>query len=73
MKSIIKHRNFSKGALILVVALTLQSCFVAKDYVRPELPVNEALYRTDNLPTDSISIADVSWKTYLQIQYFNNI
>ena len=38
MKSIIKHRNFSKGALILVVALTLQSCFVAQDYVRPELP-----------------------------------
>jgi NodT family efflux transporter outer membrane factor (OMF) lipoprotein len=69
MKVNIKHRNFSKGALILVVALTLQSCFVAQDYVRPELPVSEALYRTDNLPTDSVSIADVSWKTLFTDQY----
>ena len=65
----IKHRNFSKGALILVVALTLQSCFVAQDYVRPELPVSETLYRTDNLPSDSVSIADVSWKTLFTDQY----
>lgn len=69
MKVNIKHRNFSKGALILVVALTLQSCFVAQDYVRPELPVSDALYRTDNLPTDSVSIADVSWKTLFTDQY----
>ena len=70
MKSIIKHRNFSKGALILIVAVTLQSCFVAQDYVRPELDLEtEALYRTENLPTDSISIADVSWKTLFTDQY----
>ena len=70
MKSIIKHRNFSKGALILVVALTLQSCFVAQDYVRPDLDIKtEALYRTENLPIDSISIADVSWKTLFTDQY----
>ena len=69
MKVNIKNKNFSKGALILVVALTLQSCFVAQDYVRPELPVSDALYRTDNLPTDSVSIADVSWKTLFTDQY----
>ena len=70
MKSIIKHRNFSKGALLVVVALTLQSCFVAKDYVRPDLQTEtEALYRTDNLPTDSVSIADVSWKNLFTDQY----
>ena len=70
MKSIIKHRNFSKGALILVVALTLQSCFVAQDYARPELDIEtETLYRTDNLPSDSVSIADVSWKTLFSDQY----
>jgi multidrug efflux system outer membrane protein len=63
MKLIIKHRNFCKCILLLVVALTLQSCFVAQDYVRPELVETEALYRTDNLPADSVSIADVSWKT----------
>ena len=70
MKSILKHRNFSKGALILVVALTLQSCFVAQDYVRPDLDAEtQALYRTDNLPTDSVSIADVSWKNLFTDQY----
>jgi len=70
MKSIIKHRNFSKGALLLIVALTLQSCFVAKDYVRPDIETEtEALYRTENLPIDSVSIADVSWKTLFTDQY----
>ena len=70
MKSILKHRNFSKGALILVVALTLQSCFVAQDYVRPDLDAEtQALYRTENLPTDSVSIADVSWKNLFTDQY----
>ncbi len=69
MKVNIIHKNFSKGAVLLVVALTLQSCFVAQDYVRPELPIEDALYRTDNLPTDSVSIADVSWKTLFTDQY----
>ncbi|WP_417859836.1 efflux transporter outer membrane subunit [Winogradskyella sediminis] len=73
MKSIIKHRNFSKGALLLVVGVTLQSCFVAQDYVRPDIQSEtEALYRTDNLPTDSVSMADVSWKTLFTDQYLQN-
>ncbi|MDO7171994.1 efflux transporter outer membrane subunit [Mariniflexile sp. AS56] len=62
MKSIIKHRNFSKIMLLGLVLITLESCFVAKDYERP-LVETEALYRTDNLPTDSVSMANVSWKT----------
>ncbi|ALJ06834.1 hypothetical protein APS56_11625 [Pseudalgibacter alginicilyticus] len=63
MKSILKHKNLSKGALLIVVGLTLQSCFVAKDYTRSDLDIEtEALYRTENLPMDSLSIADVSWK-----------
>ncbi|WP_372752919.1 efflux transporter outer membrane subunit [Mariniflexile sp.] len=70
MISIIKHRNFNKVALILVVALTLQSCFVAKDYERPDLKTEtEALYRTENLPKDSLSMADVSWKTLFTDSY----
>ncbi len=73
MKRIIKHRNFSNAALVLGIALTLQSCFVAQDYVRPELEAEtEALYRTENLPTDSVSIADVSWKTLFTDQYLQN-
>lgn len=64
MKSIITHRNISKSILVLIVALTLQSCFVAQDYIRPGLPeVTQELYRTDNLPIDSLSMADLSWKT----------
>ncbi|WP_299100390.1 efflux transporter outer membrane subunit [uncultured Winogradskyella sp.] len=70
MKSIIIHRNFSKGVLLIIVALTIQSCFVAKDYKRPDLTAEtEALYRTENLPTDSVSIADVSWKTLFTDKY----
>ncbi|MBU2928124.1 efflux transporter outer membrane subunit [Winogradskyella psychrotolerans] len=70
MISIIKHRNFSKGALFVILALTLQSCFVAKDYTRPDIQSEtEALYRTDNLPTDSVSMADVSWKNLFTDQY----
>ncbi|MCK7589310.1 efflux transporter outer membrane subunit [Subsaxibacter sp. CAU 1640] len=62
MNSIIKNRRLQIGLVLVVSAFTLQSCFVAKDYQRPELPETENLYRTDNLPTDSISMADVSWK-----------
>ena len=70
MKSIKIHRNFSKGILLLLVAVTLQSCFVAKEYTRPELTTEtEALYRTENLPTDSLSFADVSWKNLFTDQY----
>lgn len=70
MKSIIKHRSLSKGALLLVVAITLQSCFVARDYVRPDLDIEtENLYRTENLPKDSVSMADVSWKNLFTDQY----
>ncbi|MBU2940953.1 efflux transporter outer membrane subunit [Lacinutrix sp. C3R15] len=70
MKTIIRHKNFSKGALLLLVAFTLQSCFVAEDYVRPDVTTEtEALYRTENLPTDSLSIADVSWKNLFTDQY----
>lgn len=70
MKTIITHKNFSKGTLLLIVAITLQSCFVAQDYTRPELNIEtEALYRTENLPADSISMADISWKTLFTDQY----
>ena len=47
--------------LVLSVPFLLVSCFAAKDYERPEV-VNEANYRTDNLPQDTLTIATVSWK-----------
>ncbi|SRX52517.1 efflux transporter outer membrane subunit [Aequorivita sp. CIP111184] len=47
--------------LIVSVPFLLVSCFAAKDYIRPEV-VNEANYRTDNLPQDTLTIATISWK-----------
>ncbi len=61
--------------------LLLQSCFVAKNYERPEVET-ENLYRTDNLPQDSVSFASVSYKdlftdshlkTYIQKGLENNL
>ncbi len=46
-----------------ITLIGLQSCFVAKDYERPQQEViNEAYFRTDQLSKDSISLADVSWR-----------
>ncbi len=46
--------------LLTIIPILMQSCFSAKDYVRPSLE-NEALYRTDYVMTDSLSMATVSW------------
>src|SRR5690554_6286003 len=51
-----------KISLVTLVFLTLQSCFVAKDYVRPENVVESERFRTDQLPQDSLSMATISWK-----------
>lgn len=67
MISIIKH----KALLVILMAFTLQSCFVAKDYERPQVIETQNLYRTDHLPTDSISMADVSWKTLFTDSHLN--
>ncbi|AFU70052.1 efflux transporter, outer membrane factor (OMF) lipoprotein, NodT family [Psychroflexus torquis ATCC 700755] len=72
MKFTNKYKFFSKAILVLLISLTLQSCFVAKDYERPELVETENLFRTDNLPTDSVSIADVSWKTLFTDQFLQH-
>lgn len=48
--------------MVPAVLLSLQSCFVAKEYDRPETVVQEDYYRTDLLPQDSLTMADVSWR-----------
>lgn len=67
MISIIKN----KIVFLLLTVLTVQSCFVAKEYTQPALLETENLYRTDNLPTDSLSIADVSWKSMFTDTFLN--
>lgn len=71
MISILKHTYVSKGVLVILMAFTLQSCFVAKDYERPKIVETQNLFRTDHLPTDSISMADVSWKTLFTDVHLN--
>ncbi|MEX0771625.1 MAG: efflux transporter outer membrane subunit [Balneolales bacterium] len=50
-----------KLVFLPVILFTLQSCFSAKNYIRPEV-VDETNYRTDQLPQDSLTIATVSWR-----------
>lgn len=56
-----KNNILFRFAAIPVMLLTLQSCFVAKQYTRPEV-VNHAAFRTDSLAQDSATIADISWR-----------
>jgi len=44
------------------ILLSLQSCFVAKDYTRSSEVVKEENFRTDMLPQDSVTVAEVSWR-----------
>lgn len=62
MIAILKQRIFRNLIVLTVSALSLQSCFVAKNYERPQVKETENLFRTDALPTDSLSMAEVSWK-----------
>lgn len=57
-----KRNTIYKLIFVPVLLVSLQSCFVARDYQRPEV-VNEDYFRTDQLPEDSITMAEVSWRT----------
>ena len=56
-----KKNSIYKIVLVPAVLLSLQSCFVAKDYTRPQV-VEAEYFRTDLIPQDSLSLADVSWR-----------
>jgi len=56
MKRIINYKFLIAG----IGLLSLQSCFVAKEYDQPEV-VKEEYYRTDNVERDSLNMANVSW------------
>ncbi|WP_292010564.1 TolC family protein [Chryseobacterium sp.] len=60
MKSLLK---IIKGITFSVVVLAaVSSCMARKEYERPKDVVDEKLFRTDMLPKDSTTIADISWK-----------
>lgn len=51
-----------KTILVPAILLSLQSCFVAKEYSRPANAGQDESYRTDQLETDSTSMAEISWR-----------
>lgn len=60
MKSLL---NIIKGITFSAVILgAVTSCMARKEYERPKNVVDEKLFRTDMLPSDSTTIANVSWK-----------
>lgn len=60
MKSLL---NIIKGITFSVTILAaVSSCMARKEYERPKNVVDEKLFRTDMLPSDSTNMADVSWK-----------
>lgn len=50
-----------KTASLALVALTLQSCIATKNYERPEV-ISDENFRSDNLVTDSLSMAQLPWQ-----------
>ena len=54
------------GILILLTfVLSLQSCFTARKYNRPELDVPET-YRADSRQTDTLSMATLPWEAFFE-------
>lgn len=53
--------KLTKIAVLVVTATVMQSCFVAKDYKRPELKT-ENLYRNEIVSNDTVSLANVAWE-----------
>ena len=54
-----KKQHIIKGSLLVFTMFVVQSCFVAKDYKKPEVNIDN-LYRTEQA-IDSTSLAMVSW------------
>lgn len=60
MKSLL---NIIKGITWPVLILgVISSCMARKEYQRPNNVIDEKLFRTDMLPSDSTNLASISWK-----------
>ncbi|WP_454953062.1 efflux transporter outer membrane subunit [Capnocytophaga granulosa] len=55
------NRIIYKGFAAAFVALTLTACAGRKTYERPNV-IDEKLFRADQVPADSLSSANVSWR-----------
>jgi len=59
-----KKFKILKITFVAIGLISIQSCFVAKDYKRPDSIKTEAQFRTDVVAQQDTSIADVSWKEF---------
>lgn len=59
-----KKFRILKVSVIAIGLISIQSCFVAKDYNRPSGVENEAQFRTDIVASQDQTIADVSWQEF---------
>ncbi|MGM0635711.1 MAG: TolC family protein [Bacteroidota bacterium] len=67
------NRLFIKSVFVFASLLLLQSCFVAKDYERPDdFEPDEELFRTDRVEIDSTSMSDFSWKEVFTDEVLQN-
>ena len=53
----------SKMLFISILSVFIASCAGRKSYRRTSDVSTQVIFRTENLPTDSLSVANVSWKT----------
>lgn len=48
--------------LLLCISIVLWSCATQEKYVRPQEMVNENLFRTNEIPKDSLNVAHLPWR-----------
>lgn len=65
-----KKQHIIKGSLLVFTMFVVQSCFVAKDYEKPEVKTDN-LYRTEQI-ADSTSLAKMSWDKIFTDQLLQN-
>ena len=65
-----KKQNIIKGSLLVFTMFVVQSCFVAKDYEKPQVNTDN-LYRTEQI-ADSTSLATMSWDKIFTDQLLQN-
>jgi multidrug efflux system outer membrane protein len=58
------------GALVVLGGFGLQSCFVAKDYKRPEIQLSQQ-FKSENTTSDSTTLARVSWREFFKDEQLN--
>lgn len=67
-----RKSHIYKILVLGTVPFLLVSCFAAKDYQEPNIIENEARFRTDSIPSDSLTMADISWKDIFEDPILQN-